>query len=201
MQSRVPDLLPDEARLLSRLLLNATDAARVCGVTVRQLTYWTDKGIVSGDGEGGRSYDLAALRKAIAIKQAMLDGYTLEKAAQLVETLASGRGAASSSNAPSPNTLVAYLDELCARLAVARETLSARLALADLRRAAFRVEEVGIERLLGGRQDRGEVATQLAVVFYRAAETIDRTVEALLPWPGNGHYAAEDTVKEGSSVG
>src|SRR5512146_3319156 len=80
--------LPQEDELLARLWLNATDAAKVCGVTVRQLTYWTDKGIIPSHDASARSYDIAGLRKVVAIKRAMLAGYTLEKASQLLEELA-----------------------------------------------------------------------------------------------------------------
>lgn len=76
-------LVAEEQLLLSRLNLNAHSAARVCGVSVRQLTYWSDRGLIPT--AGARRYGIATLNKVLLIKQALGQGYTLQRAVRLVE--------------------------------------------------------------------------------------------------------------------
>ena len=67
--------------LIERLRLGIGQAASLCDVSIRQLSYWTDKGIISPvDEEKNRSYDYAALEKVAMIKQALDQGYSLEGA-------------------------------------------------------------------------------------------------------------------------
>jgi DNA-binding transcriptional MerR regulator len=71
----------DLSRLLERLELGIGQAAQLCGVSIRQLSYWTDKGIIKPSDQGGsRSYDYAAIEKVCLIKQALDQGYSLEGA-------------------------------------------------------------------------------------------------------------------------
>ena len=91
------------AEVLGRLRLTAGKAAELCGVSRRQLCYWTDKGIIPCR-NGGRSpdaprriYDFAGLRKALMLKRLMDEGRGLRRAvrelkAHWVETLDSGAG-------------------------------------------------------------------------------------------------------------
>lgn len=76
-------LAAEEEQLLSRLTLNARAAAQVCGISVRQLTYWSDRGLIPT--LGARRYGIAALNKALMIKQALDQGFTLQRAARMVE--------------------------------------------------------------------------------------------------------------------
>ncbi len=65
--------------LIERLRLGIGQAAALCDVSIRQLSYWTDKGIITPvDEEKNRSYDYAALEKVALIKQALDQGYSLE---------------------------------------------------------------------------------------------------------------------------
>ena len=67
--------------LIDRLRLGIGQAASLCDVSIRQLSYWTDKGIITPiDEEKNRSYDYAALEKVALIKQALDQGYSLEGA-------------------------------------------------------------------------------------------------------------------------
>jgi DNA-binding transcriptional MerR regulator len=67
--------------LVERLRLGIGQAAALCDVSIRQLSYWTDKGIITPiDEEKNRSYDYVALEKVALIKQALDQGYSLEGA-------------------------------------------------------------------------------------------------------------------------
>ncbi|HOF88684.1 MAG TPA: MerR family transcriptional regulator [Armatimonadota bacterium] len=67
--------------LVSRLRLGIGQAASLCNVSIRQLSYWTDKGIITPvDEEKNRCYDYAALEKVALIKQALDQGFSLEGA-------------------------------------------------------------------------------------------------------------------------
>lgn len=71
----------DIRELMERLRLGIGQAAALCDVSIRQLSYWTDKGIITPvDEEKNRCYDFAALEKVVLIKQALDQGYSLEGA-------------------------------------------------------------------------------------------------------------------------
>jgi len=71
----------DIRELMERLRLGIGQAASLCDVSIRQLSYWTDKGIITPvDEEKNRSYDFSALEKVALIKQALDQGYSLEGA-------------------------------------------------------------------------------------------------------------------------
>ncbi|HUT75941.1 MAG TPA: MerR family transcriptional regulator [Armatimonadota bacterium] len=73
----------DISDLLAGLQLGIGQAAALCGVSVRQLSYWTDKGIVQPvDEERSRTYDYSAVEKVCLIKQGLDQGYSLEGAVQ-----------------------------------------------------------------------------------------------------------------------
>src|SRR5207302_11322503 len=78
-------LISNDGEVLSRLRLSAAEAARVCNVTPRQLIYRTKKGLVKASADGDHDYDVYAMEKVIRIRQALAKGYSLEKAAQLVQ--------------------------------------------------------------------------------------------------------------------
>jgi len=57
-------------------------------VSVRQLSYWTDKGIIQPvDEDRSRTYDYAAIEKVCLIKQGLDQGYSLDGAVQEAEAL------------------------------------------------------------------------------------------------------------------
>jgi len=72
--------------VFGRLRLTAGKAAELCGVTRRQLCYWTDKGIIpcvsggNGRDSSRRIYDFNGLRKALALKRLMDEGRGLRRA-------------------------------------------------------------------------------------------------------------------------
>jgi len=84
----------DLSRLLERLELGIGQAAQLCGVSIRQLSYWTDKGIIHPTDQGGsRTYDYAAIEKVCLIKQALDQGYSLEGAVAEAESFLARRDA------------------------------------------------------------------------------------------------------------
>ncbi|MCL5108772.1 MAG: MerR family transcriptional regulator [Chloroflexi bacterium] len=174
MASEAGSFLPDEDELLSRLWLNATDAARVCGVTVRQLTYWTDRGIIRSHNGDGRTYDLAALRKTVAIKRIMLEGYTLEKAAQLVE---------SAERAEEPDLGLGYIDRLLAEVRVCAPRMPALLALGRLRRVAAAAAGLDLERCLAEDDGTGDTARQIASLLNNSAAALEQSMAAVTHAP------------------
>ena len=71
---------------LPDLTLNIAQTAALCGVSVRQLGYWTKQGYVSATGQGARRlYGPDALRRILAIRQAMRDGLSLRQALRALE--------------------------------------------------------------------------------------------------------------------
>jgi len=86
-------LVPVEpCELLQRLKLTTGKAAQFTGVSRRQLTYWTDTGIVTaveGEEEEGdssrRAYDFDALHRVLLIKQALERSPGLRRAAREVD--------------------------------------------------------------------------------------------------------------------
>jgi DNA-binding transcriptional MerR regulator len=83
----------DLTQLLERLELGIGQAAQLCGVSIRQLSYWTDKGIIEPSDQGGsRTYDYSAIQKVCLIKQALDHGYALEGAVAEAEAFLDRQG-------------------------------------------------------------------------------------------------------------
>lgn len=77
----------DLSRLLERLDLGITEAAQVCGVSMRQLLNWTNIGYVQCQRRGrNRIYGRAALERVFLIKQGLANGLTLRRAAKAAES-------------------------------------------------------------------------------------------------------------------
>ena len=72
---------------LPDLTLNIAQTAALCGISVRQLGYWTRQGYVTAQGQGARrTYGLEAVRRVLAIRKAMDGGASLRQALRLVST-------------------------------------------------------------------------------------------------------------------
>ena len=73
---------------LPDLTLNIAQTAALCGISVRQLGYWTRQGYVAAQGQGARrTYGLEAVRRVLAIRKAMDGGASLRQALRLVASL------------------------------------------------------------------------------------------------------------------
>lgn len=70
---------------LPDLTLNIAQTAALCGITVRQLGYWTQQGFVSAQGRGARrAYGLDSVKRVLAIRKTMESGASLRQALHLV---------------------------------------------------------------------------------------------------------------------
>jgi DNA-binding transcriptional MerR regulator len=171
-------LIANDGEVLSRLRLSAAEAARVCNVTPRQLIYWTKKGLVKASADGDHDYDVYAMEKVIRIRQALAKGYSLEKAAQLVQrdlaALQSEVKQLDEMRAEDlEDELRRRLEKLEERVAMLRRSLPASLSLARLRHAAAelaRLEELGTLQAAGA---TGEGAKALVLRLGRAVDELE----------------------------
>lgn len=171
-------LIANDGEVLSRLRLSAAEAARVCNVTPRQLIYWTKKGLVRASANGDHDYDVYAMEKVIRIRQALAKGYSLEKAAQLVQRdISSLQGEVTRlddlPSADLEDELRRRLERLEERVGQLRRSLPASLSLARLRRATAelaRLEEQGTLHAAGA---TGEGAKSLVLRLGRAVDELE----------------------------
>ncbi len=83
---------------LPDLTLNIAQTADLCGVSVRQLGYWTKQGYVAASGRGARRvFGPEALRRILAIRRNMHDGLTLRQSLRALDG-----GASAVPTAPAP---------------------------------------------------------------------------------------------------
>jgi DNA-binding transcriptional MerR regulator len=170
-------LIANDGEVLSRLRLSAAEAARVCNVTPRQLIYWTKKGLVKPSSDGEHDYDVYAMEKVIRIRQALAKGYSLEKAAQLVQRdLNALQADAKRLDDLAPEELEGELrrrlERLEERIVLLRRNLPTSLSVARLRRAVAelaRLETMG-ELREGG---NGDAAKSLVMRLGRAVDEIE----------------------------
>jgi len=170
-------LIANDGEVLARLRLSAAEAARVCNVTPRQLIYWTKKGLVKASADGDHDYDVYAMEKVIRIRQSLAKGYSLEKAAQLVQRdITSLQGEVKRlDDMPSEDLedeLRRRLERLEERVAMLRRSLPASLSLARLRRATAelaRLEEQGTLHNAA----TGEGAKALVLRLGRAVDELE----------------------------
>ena len=170
-------LIANDGEVLSRLRLSAAEAARVCNVTPRQLIYWTKKGLVKPSADGEHDYDVYAMEKVIRIRQALAKGYSLEKAAQLVQRdLSSLQADAKRLDDLAPEDLEGELrrrlERLEERIVLLRRNLPTSLSVARLRRAVAelaRLETMGELR----ESANGDSAKSLVMRLGRAVDEIE----------------------------
>jgi DNA-binding transcriptional MerR regulator len=170
-------LIANDGEVLSRLRLSAAEAARVCNVTPRQLIYLTKKGLVKPSADGEHDYDVYAMEKVIRIRQALAKGYSLEKAAQLVQRdLSSLQADAKRLDDLPPEDLEGELrrrlERLEARLVLLRRNLPTSLSVARLRRA---VAELARLETMGELREgaNGDGAKSLVMRLGRAVDELE----------------------------
>lgn len=65
---------------LPDLALNIAQTAALCGVSVRQIGYWTRQGYVAASGQGARrTYGVESIHRVLAIRKAMEAGASLRQ--------------------------------------------------------------------------------------------------------------------------
>lgn len=171
-------LIANDGEVLSRLRLSAAEAARVCNVTPRQLIYWTKKGLVKASAEGDHDYDVYAMEKVIRIRQALAKGYSLEKAAQLVQReISSLQSEVKRLDDMQPEDLEdelrRRLERLEERVGQLRRSLPASLSLARLRRATAELARLEEEGTLHAAGATGEGAKALVLRLGRAVDELE----------------------------
>ena len=141
---------------LPELTLNIAQAAALCGISVRQLGYWTRQGYVDASGQGARrAYDLGAIQRVLGIRKAMEAGSSLRQSLRQVADVplpALGALLSSAAPAPLPPQTPAVSKSLAAFFAVNTHTrddaggLAVKLGWAedDVRRAADALCESGL---------------------------------------------------------
>jgi DNA-binding transcriptional MerR regulator len=179
-------LVANDGEVISRLRLSAAEAARVCQVTPRQLIYWTKKGLVRPSADGDHDYDVFAMEKVIRIRQALEKGYSLEKAAQIVQremnTLAAEVERLGSLGADELEAeLRRRIEHLEERLASVRRTLPAALEMGRLRRAVALLARLEAQGELHRAGSDGDAAKSLTLRLGRAVEELEHVLNEVQP--------------------
>ena len=179
-------LIQNEDEVLARLRLSAAEAARVCNVTPRQLIYWTKKGIIAPSPHDAHDYDIYAMEKVIRIRRALESGFSLEKAAQVVEReMEEQRAELARLDALSAEQLEAELRQrlqtLEERVQRLRRTLPASLTLARLRRAVGALDSLEHSGTLHATASNGDAAKSLAVRLSRAVDELELLLREVQP--------------------
>ncbi len=146
------------------LTLNIAQTAALCGVSVRQLGYWTKQGYVTATGRGARRlYGPEALRRILAIRQGMHDGLSLRQSLRALDAAQgehSYQASASHSQPPPDGTHVGS----AALSRSASESVTADLLSLFEGNRATRDSAVGLSAKLGRTvEDVRAVAEQLAL--------------------------------------
>src|SRR5438094_9250394 len=148
-------LIANDGEVLTRLRLSAAEAARVCNVTPRQLIYWTKKGLVKPSADGDHDYDVYAMERVIRIRQALEKGYSLEKAAGMVQREMTTLQAEAKRLDEMPaddleHELRTRLERMESRISEFRRALPATLTIARLRRAVASLARLEAQGTLDG---------------------------------------------------
>ncbi len=179
-------LIQNEGEVIGRLRLSAAEAARVCNVTPRQLIYWTKKGIIKPSPHDEHDYDIFAMEKVIRIRQALEKGFSLEKAAQLVDReMAQLKSEIERLNVLASEELEdelrRRLERLEERVQQLRRTLPASLTLARLRRAVGALDRLEHSGTLQSSASNGDTAKVLAVRLSRAVDELETLLREVQP--------------------
>jgi len=176
----------DLSKLLERLELGIGQAAHLCGVSIRQLSYWTDKGIIQpSDRSGSRTYDYRAIEKVCLIRQALDQGYSLEGAVAEAEAYLARRDKARAQLASMPDeelrklaqVRVDQLQQLADRI---RRGLRTYRVSGDLGRLAASLS--GLEQLIAFLEANPytvNTARQIALRVGREAEAVEKELNLL----------------------
>jgi len=170
--------IANEGEVISRLRLSAAEAARVCAVTPRQLIYWTRKGLIRPAGDGERDYDVFAMDRAIRIRQALAEGHSLDKAAQLVERDLAARAAevdrlAALDGEGLESELRRRLERLEEWVGRLRHALPVSLTLARLRGAVALLTRLETAGALQAASVNGEAAKAVTLRLDRAVAELE----------------------------
>jgi len=176
----------DLSKLLERLELGIGQAAQLCGVSIRQLSYWTDKGIIQPADQGAsRTYDYHAIEKVCLIKQALDHGYSLEGAVAEAEAFLAQRDKeqeqlASVDDVELRKLVLERADKLHQFADRIRRGLRTYRVSGDLGRLVASVN--GLERLIAFLESNPytvNTARQIAIRVGRESEQVQKELELL----------------------
>ena len=176
----------DLSKLLERLELGIGQAAQLCGVSIRQLSYWTDKGIVQPTERGGsRTYDYLAIEKVCLIKQALDQGYSLEGAVAEADAFLARRGEEQDTLETTPEAelrklVLAQSEKLRQFADRIRRGLRTYRVSGDLGRLVASVS--GLEKLIAFLEANPytvNTARQIALRVGREAEQVEKELDLL----------------------
>lgn len=136
-----------QEHLLDKLRLSIGEAARITGVSVRQLSYWTQKGLVRALGTPGKKrYDFRALERIALIKRYLTEGHPLEEAAREADRWQHAARAAALMD--EPQQVIAHrLAELEELVSYLRKRLAQGAPRAQLAQTASRLSRLDLGAL------------------------------------------------------
>ena len=136
-----------QEHLLDKLRLSVGEAARVTGVSVRQLSYWTQKGLVRALGTPGKKrYDFPALERIALIKRYLNEGYPLVESAQEADRWQHATRAASLTEEPQ-QVIAQHLAELEELVNYLRRRLAQGAPQSQLAQTASRLSRLDLAAL------------------------------------------------------
>ncbi len=173
-----------ERDLLARLRLNASDAARVCSITPRQLQYWTRKGFVPTVDDSEHCYDIGSMERAILIRRVMGEGYTLERANKMVNSMLAEEAEEQQKldllGEPELRKEISdYLEHLEGRISSLREEIPTYLSLSRLGEAAFPLDGKMLELFFRENPYSFDSAPSIALRLGYAVDDVERLLEDL----------------------
>lgn len=141
---------PIQDHLLGKLRLSVGEAARVTGVSVRQLSYWTQKGLVRALGTPTkRLYDMRSLERIMLIKRHLNDGYALDEAARLADRWQRSARAAKLALVREPHEVIAqHVAELEELVDYLKQRLAQGAPRAQLAATASKLSQLNLAALL-----------------------------------------------------
>ena len=141
-----------QEHVLDKLRLSVGEAARVSGVSVRQLSYWTQKGLVRALGTPSKKrYDFRALERVALIKRNLNEGYALEEAAREADRWQ--RAARAATLAEEPQQVIAQrVEELETLLSYLKRRLAQASSKAQLASTASKLAQLNLPALFDERR-------------------------------------------------
>ncbi|MHB8620012.1 MAG: MerR family transcriptional regulator [Chloroflexota bacterium] len=167
-----------QRNLLSKLRLSVGEAARISGISVRQLGYWTEKGLVKATGTPSRKrYDFRALERIALIKHFLNEGYSLEEAASQTATWLKARPLG---DAEARDVILQHLGELDRLVASLRQRLVDAENHPRLAASARKLTQLNLRALFDERPGMRASAVELAGQLGVAADSVRAALDALV---------------------
>lgn len=173
------ELGPSLQEVMGKVKFSVEQMSRICGVSRRQLSYWTKKGILTGDG----GYSLSTLAKVMLIKKELDKRTSLRRAVQKVDEHLGRRAAEARelevmSDSELRALVVDRLSQVQGRLRQIRLGVHQAGTGTNLRRLASELSALQVESLLKEPQ-AGVTLPSLASRLKLALEQLERILQPL----------------------